>query len=183
MRIVQTAIPDVVIVDPRIFSDERGRFFELWREERFHEVAKGAIFVQDNVSVSRRGVVRGLHFQNPGAQGKLVSVLSGAAWDVAVDVRLGSPTFGHWVAEELSATNGRQLWIPPGFAHGFQALMDETVFHYKVTAPYAPDCERTVRYDDPSLGIPWPLPAVSVAARDAAAPLLKEMGGDVLPSW
>jgi dTDP-4-dehydrorhamnose 3,5-epimerase len=180
VKLTPTTLPDVVLIEPRVFSDERGAFFEMWREERYSSLA-GAPFRQDNVSVSRRGVVRGLHFQHPRDQGKLVSVLAGAAFDVVVDVRRGSPSFGKWVAEELSAANRRQLWIPPGFAHGFQALEDDTVFLYKVTELYAPDCERTIRPDDPALAIAWPLPPALLAPRDAAAPLLAAIPPGHLP--
>ncbi len=183
MKKTPLRLHEIVLVEPRVFADERGRFLELWRREAFAGISSQP-FVQDNLSVSRRGVVRGLHFQHPRAQGKLVGVLSGAAWDVAVDVRRGSPTHGQWVAEELTAESGRQLWIPAGFAHGFQALRDDTVFWYKCTDVYQPDCERTVFWADPDLGITWPLTReAAVSPKDAAAPRLSAMGPATLPAY
>ena len=182
MKIIPTALPEVLVLEPRTFRDERGSFRETWHAERYIVVTP-LPFVQDNVSASRRGVVRGLHLQQPHAQGKLVSVLAGAAFDVAVDVRRGSPTFGRWVVEELSQENGRQLWIPPGFAHGFQALADETILSYKCTEVYHPECERTVLWSDPALGIPWPLAGAVVAPKDAAAPTLDRIPAEHLPAF
>jgi dTDP-4-dehydrorhamnose 3,5-epimerase len=182
MTVTPLRLAEVVLVEPRVFADDRGTFFELWRQDRFAAVSS-VPFVQDNVSVSRRGTVRGLHLQHPHPQGKLVSVLAGAAWDVAMDVRIGSPTFGQWAAAELSEENRHQLWIPPGFAHGFQALRDGTVFTYKCTDFYRPECERTVHWADPALGIPWPLPDALVSPRDAAAPRLAEMAPGTLPDF
>ena len=180
MNFSPTALPEVLLLEPRVFRDERGSFRETWHVE--HCLAVTALpFVQDNVSVSRRGVVRGLHVQQPHAQGKLVSVPAGAAFDVVVDVRSGSPAFGQWVAEELSEENGRQLWIPPGFAHGFQALADDTVFLYKCTDVYHPECERTVLWSDPALAIPWPVGEALVAPKDAVAPWLDRMPAEHLP--
>lgn len=169
------AIADVVLMEPRAFADERGLFFESFNAAAF-AAATGVsrLFVQDNHSVSRRGVVRGLHYQLPPfAQGKLVRVVAGAVFDVAVDVRRGSPTFGRWVGEMLSAENRRQLWIPEGFAHGFMALEDETQFLYKTTAPYNRDSERAIMWNDPAIAIDWPRnfdPIVS--ERDMRAPVL-----------
>jgi len=183
VKVAPTAIPDVLLVEPRVFEDGRGAFFETWRLDRYGAAVTPLDFVQDNVSVSRRGVVRGLHFQQPHAQGKLVGVLAGAAWDVAVDVRRGSPTFGHWVAEELSERNRRQLWIPPGFAHGFQALSDGVVFHYKCTDVYHPECERTALWSDPALALPWPIAAAIVCAKDAEAPPLDRIPPEHLPQF
>lgn len=172
MNVIPTGLPGVTIVEPRIFADTRGVFFEAWRDERYGDVTGGMPFVQDSVSVSKKGVIRGMHFQAPKPQGKLVMVLAGSCYDVALDVRSGSATFGQWCGVELSAANRRQLWIPPGFAHGFQALEDDTVFLYKLTDRYAPECEWVVNYADPALGIRWPLPASEVAPKDAAAPPL-----------
>jgi dTDP-4-dehydrorhamnose 3,5-epimerase len=169
------AIADVVLMEPRAFADERGLFFESFNAAAFAEATGvSRLFVQDNHSVSRRGVVRGLHYQLPPfAQGKLVRVVAGAVFDVAVDVRRGSPTFGRWVGEMLSAENRRQLWIPEGFAHGFMALEDETQFLYKTTAPYNRDSERAIMWNDPAIAIDWPRnfdPIVS--ERDMRAPVL-----------
>jgi dTDP-4-dehydrorhamnose 3,5-epimerase len=163
------------LVTPRVFPDERGCFFESYSRRRYEEWGIEGDFVQDNVSVSGRGVVRGLHFQNPAPQGKLLAVLHGAVFDVAVDLRVDSPTFGHWEGVELSAQNRHQLWIPPGFAHGFQALSDDAVVAYKCTGYYDADAERALRWDDPAIGIRWPLPQALVSPRDAAAPLLGEL--------
>ena len=180
MKLVQSRLPDVVIIEPSVFSDERGWFMESFNEPRFHQalLALGLpaprAFVQDNHSCSGAGVLRGLHFQvAPHAQGKLVRVVAGAAWDVAVDIRRHSPTFGQWFGLELSAANRRQLWIPEGFAHGFLALQDDTHFLYKTTDVYAKDCERSIIWNDADLDIAWPLAllpnAPIVASKDAAA--------------
>jgi dTDP-4-dehydrorhamnose 3,5-epimerase len=176
----ETKLEGVLIVEPRVFADERGRFWETWNAERYAARGIPGPFVQDNVSVSKRGVLRGLHYQNPNAQGKLVSVLHGAVYDVAVDLREGSPTFGEWVGVELSAADGRQVWIPVGFAHGFQALCDGTAFSYKCTAPYSPADECGLRWDDPALGIEWPLDEPVVSPKDAAAPRLVDVPADHL---
>ena len=178
MKLTQTAIPDVVLIEPAVFEDERGWFMESFNEQRFHaELAKLGLprprpFVQDNHSCSRKGVLRGLHYQlPPHAQGKLVRVVQGAAFDVAVDIREGSPTFGQWVGMELSAANRRMLWIPEGFAHGFVALEDDTHFLYKTTDYYAKESEAAIRADDPALAIAWPAGIdFSRNAKDAEAP-------------
>jgi dTDP-4-dehydrorhamnose 3,5-epimerase len=185
VTVTETKLEGVLVLEPRVFADERGRFVETWNAERYAEAGILGPFVQDNVSVSKRGVLRGLHFQNPNAQGKLVSVLHRTVYDVAVDLRQGSPTFGEWVGVELSAENGRQMWIPEGFAHGFQALCDGTVFSYKCTAPYSPTDEHSLRWDDPALGIDWPLAEPVVSVKDAAAPVLmglpeEQLFGDAL---
>ena len=183
MKLLPTALPGVMIVEPQVFSDDRGWFMESWNARRWDEALRAADqplprpFVQDNHSCSRAGVLRGLHYQlPPSPQGKLVRVVQGSAFDVAVDLRRASPTFGQWYGTELSAANRRQLWVPEGFAHGFVALEDDTHFLYKVTSVYAKDCERSVRWDDPAIGVAWPLPAGMaaplLAPKDAAAPLL-----------
>ena len=178
MKLLATRLPGVLIVEPAVFADDRGWFMESFNHARFEEaVGRPVRFVQDNHSCSRAGVLRGLHYQlPPHAQGKLVRVVQGAAFDVAVDLRRESPTFGQWEGVELSALNKRQLWIPEGFAHGFLALQDDTHFLYKTTDVYARDCERSIRWDDPAIGIGWPLPpglkAPLVAPKDAAAPVL-----------
>jgi len=172
--VTKTALPEVLIFEPKLFGDARGFFMESFNQKVFEEaVGLPTHFVQDNHSRSARGVLRGLHFQRPPhAQGKLVRVTAGRVLDVAVDIRRSSPRFGQWVAVELSADNHRQLWIPPGFAHGFAVLSDSADFLYKTTDFYAPDCEGAVRWDDPTLGIDWQLQglAPSVSAKDAAAP-------------
>ena len=180
MKLIPTALPDVVIVEPTLHSDERGWFYESFHEPRFRDglqalgqPAPGA-FVQDNHSRSKAGVLRGLHYQlPPRAQGRLLRVVRGAAWDVAVDLRRASPTFGRWVGIDLSADNRLQMWMPPGFAHGFLALEEGTEVVYKATDVYAPECERAVRWDDPQLGIDWPLVGGMrplLLPKDAAAP-------------
>lgn len=173
MNVTRTPIPDVLLFEPKVFGDERGFFLESFSQRAFDDAAgPGHVFVQDNHSRSARGVLRGLHYQlPPHAQGKLVRVTSGAVFDVAVDMRRGSPTFGRWAGAELSAQNHRQLWIPPGFAHGFLVLSESADFLYKTTAYYAPQAEAAVRWDDPALAIAWPdvgaPPQLSAKDRDA----------------
>lgn len=169
MNIVETAIPGPLVIEPRVFGDARGFFLETWNQRVFAEAGLDLTFVQDNHSRSQKGVLRGLHFQNPGPQGKLVRVVSGAVFDVAVDLRASSPSFGQWVGIELSAANQRMFWIPEGFAHGFVTLEDDTDFLYKCTAPYAPQAEFTLAWDDPSVGIAWPEIGI--------APLVSEKDG------
>lgn len=173
MKLVRTAIPDVVVIEPQIFNDARGFFYESFNQQAFNEATgTNYQFVQDNHSKSSRGVLRGLHYQlSPKAQGKLVRVVQGKVWDVAVDIRKGSPTFGQWVVEELSADNHKQLWIPPGFAHGFITLSDTAEFLYKTTEYYSPEHERAIRWNDPQLAIAWPLLAkdIQVSVKDQQA--------------
>lgn len=157
MNIIETALPGVLIIEPRVFGDSRGFFMETWNAAAFAGAGLDLDFVQDNHSRSQKGVLRGLHFQNPGPQGKLVRVTQGAVFDVAVDLRASSPTFGQWVGAELSADNRRMLWVPEGFAHGFLTLTDDTDFLYKCTAPYAPQSEHTLAWNDPDVGIDWPV--------------------------
>ncbi len=184
MKTIRTSIPDVLLFEPTVFGDERGWFTESFNEQRFNDALQSlglpvpGNFVQDNHSCSSRGVLRGLHYQvAPHAQGKLVRVVKGSAFDVAVDIRPGSATFGRWVGEVLSAENHHQLWIPAGFAHGFQALEDDTHFLYKTTRYYAKACERSLLWNDPALNILWPLEGLSalVAAKDGAAPPLAKI--------
>lgn len=182
MIVERLALPEVLLVKPKVWRDERGQFLEIWRERQYGEHGMGP-FVQDNVSVSRKGVLRGLHLQHPHAQGKLVSALRGSVFDVAVDVRRGSPNFAKWVGVELSEENGWQLYVPPGFAHGFQALSDGVVFTYKCTDYYTPKSERTIRWDDQAVGVRWPLPAPLVAPKDMTARSLGEFDPDWLPGY
>ena len=177
MNIIKTDIPDVVIVEPKVFGDHRGYFFESFSQRDFDANVREVRFVQDNESKSRYGVVRGLHYQlSPYAQSKLVRVVSGRVLDVAVDIRVGSPTFGKHVAVELSGENHRQLFIPRGFAHGFAVLSDEVVFQYKCDNFYSPEHEGAIAWDDPDLGIDWGVPAdkVMLSAKDMAHPRLKD---------
>ena len=158
MQVVQTAIPDVLLLEPKVFGDDRGFFFESFNQQTFQNLTGiKANFVQDNHSKSVANVLRGLHYQIEQAQGKLVRVTSGEVFDVAVDIRRQSSTFGKWVGALLSAENKRQMWIPPGFAHGFVVLKDNTEFLYKTTDYYAPQYERCIRWDDPAIGIEWPV--------------------------
>jgi dTDP-4-dehydrorhamnose 3,5-epimerase len=177
MKAEALSLSGLVLFEPRSFADDRGAFFETFNAERFRAATGlAADFPQDNHSVSRRGVVRGLHYQlPPHAQGKLVRVVAGAVWDVAVDIRRSSPTFGQWFGVELSAENRRQLWIPPGFAHGFVALTDGAEFLYKTTALWHGPSERAIRWNDPALGIAWPETGSPVLSdKDEAAPVLSE---------
>ena len=178
MKFLSTDLPGVVLIEPAVFADDRGWFSESFQRQRFIDglaslgLPAPRDFVQDNESTSRAGVLRGLHYQlPPHPQGKLVRVTQGRAFDVAVDIRRGSPAFGRWFGAELSAANHRQMWIPEGFAHGFVALEDRTHFQYKTTDIYARDCERAIAWNDPRLGIRWPGDVAFVlAAKDAAAP-------------
>lgn len=156
MQVIQTPLAGLLVFEPRVFGDERGFFLETFQIDRYREAGLPETWVQDNLSRSRQGTLRGLHYQLQFPQGKLVYVTRGAVWDVAVDLRRASPTFGQWHAEELSETNHRQMYLPPGFAHGFCVLSDVADFAYKCTSPYRPQDERTLQWDDPELGIAWP---------------------------
>ena len=159
MKVTETKLPGVKIIDPQVFSDSRGSFHESFNQQRFDQlVQKDVTFVQDNHSVSTKGVIRGLHYQiSPFSQGKLVRVVSGAVFDVAVDIRPDSKSFGKWVGVDLTGDNNRQLWIPEGYAHGFQVISESAVFLYKTTNFYSPEHERCIRWDDPTLSIDWPI--------------------------
>jgi dTDP-4-dehydrorhamnose 3,5-epimerase len=178
MKVTATAIPDVLILEPKVFGDERGFFMESFNQRVFDEAVGGKVnFVQDNHSRSARGVLRGLHYQvAPHAQGKLVRVTQGRVFDVAVDIRHASPTYGAWAGVELNAAHHKQLWIPPGLAHGFLVLSESADFLYKATAYYEPQAERALRWNDAALGIEWPELGMApiLSSRDAAAPSLAE---------
>ena len=176
MHVIPTAIPEVLVIEPKVFGDARGFFFESYNRKAFHEATGLDVdFVQDNHSRSAQGVLRGLHYQIQQPQGKLVRVVAGAVFDVAVDIRRSSPSFGQWVGLELSAENKKMLWVPPGFAHGFLVLSDGTEFLYKTTDYYAPSSERAIAWDDPQIGIAWPLPfAPLLSAKDQAAAKLHD---------
>ncbi len=176
MQITPTAIPEVAIIEPRVFCDERGFFLETFQAQRYAAVGIHAPFVQDNCSGSRRGVLRGLHYQISRPQGKLVSATAGQIFDVAVDLRRSSPTFARWVGATLSAENRRQMWIPPGFAHGFYVTSDWAEVGYKTTDFYNPECERTLLWNDPRVGVAWPLQggAPLLSAKDARGRPLAE---------
>lgn len=177
MNVIKTAIPDVLIIEPKVFGDERGFFFESFNQAKFEAaVGRKVNFVQDNHSKSAKGVLRGLHYQNPNPQGKLVRVTQGEVFDVAVDIRPSSKTFGRWVGEILSAENKKQLWIPEGFAHGFLVLSDTAEFLYKTTDFYAPEYEGCLRWDDPLLSIKWPLnESPRVSSKDENGQLFSEI--------
>ena len=177
MNITETELPGVLLIEPRVFGDARGFFMETWQRARYQEAGIDVDFVQDNLSFSQKGVLRGLHFQNPNAQGKLVHVLQGEVFDVAVDIRPGSPHRGRWVAATLSGDNHRQLYIPPGFAHGFCVTSDTALFAYKCTDFYNAAAEGFVAWDDPDLGIEWPDlgDPPSLSDKDAAAPRLRDI--------
>ena len=169
MNVIETSIPGLLIIEPRVFGDARGFFMETWNAGAFAAAGLDLAFVQDNHSRSQKGVLRGLHFQNPSPQGKLVRVTNGAVFDVAVDLRASSPTFGKWVGVELSAQNKRMFWVPEGLAHGFLTLEDDTDFLYKCTAPYAPQSEHTLAWDDPAVGIEWPVAGLDPIISDKDA--------------
>lgn len=175
MRLVATGLPGVLLVEPRVHRDERGFFLEVFHAGRFAEQGLEVAFVQDNHSLSRRGTLRGLHLQTASLQGKLVRAIEGEIFDVAVDVRVGSPTFGRWEGVTLSAENLLSLWIPPGFAHGFCVTSERAQVEYKCTALYRADADLAIRWDDPELAVEWPLAAPLLSPKDAAAPHLAEV--------
>lgn len=177
MQVLETELPEVLVLEPAIHRDDRGYFMEMFRNSMVDEVLPtDRPFVQDNLSSSKKGVLRGLHYQvAPKEHGKLVSAVSGSVFDVAVDIRASSPTFGSWVARELSDENGRQLWVPPGFAHGFLALSDTALLFYKLTRYYSPEHDRSIRWDDPDIDIDWPLDGQPIVSpKDAMAVMLGE---------
>jgi dTDP-4-dehydrorhamnose 3,5-epimerase len=180
VNVIRCELAGLCIVEPKVFGDARGFFMETWNERRYREAGLEASFVQDNLSVSRRGILRGLHFQNPASQGKLVSVLQGEVFDVAVDLRRSSPTFGKWHATRLSGENKLQFYVPPGFAHGFQVLSETAMFHYKCTEFYSPNDELTLRWDDPDVRVQWPQPDPLLSERDAQGLRLRDIPSDRL---
>ena len=180
MNVHRCELAGLLIIEPKVFGDARGYFLETWNERRYHEVGLEARFVQDNLSSSRRGILRGLHLQNPNPQGKLLQVLQGEVFDVAVDLRRGSPTFKRWHGLTLSDQNKRQFYIPPGFAHGFAVLSEMALFHYKCTAFYSPADEISIRWNDPEIGVQWPLKEPLLSDRDAKAIPLREVPEDRL---
>lgn len=175
MKVSRTKISDVLLLEPRKFSDARGYFLETWSRARYADLGIEADFVQDNLSRSHQNVLRGLHFQNPSPQAKLVSVIRGAVFDVAVDLRIASSTFGQWVGEHLTAENHRQMYVPIGFAHGFVVTSGDAMFAYKCTAPYAPSHEHHLLWNDPDVDIDWPVDLPLVSEKDAAAPRLRDL--------
>jgi dTDP-4-dehydrorhamnose 3,5-epimerase len=176
MKVIPSEIPDVLILEPKVFGDERGFFLESFNQQRFNEaLGRDVTFVQDNHSLSAKGVLRGLHYQIQNAQGKLVRVVSGEIYDVAVDIRRGSPTFGKWVGEIISASNKKQIWVPTGFAHGFVTLSETAEVLYKTTDYYQPSYERSIQWNDPEINISWPIDyQPTLSAKDAQAVLLRD---------
>ncbi|EKT4439612.1 TPA: dTDP-4-dehydrorhamnose 3,5-epimerase [Stenotrophomonas maltophilia] len=183
MKVIETCLSGCVVIEPKVFGDERGFFFEGWNAERFGDLGLPTQFVQSNVSSSSEGVLRGLHYQWPRPQGKLVSVLEGEVYDVAVDIRHGSPTFGQWEAVVLSAHNKRQFWIPEGFAHGFAVLSERALFHYLCTDVYVPEADAGIRWNDSEIAVNWPLGSPMLSAKDERAPFLKDIPEDRLPVY
>lgn len=183
MKVTQTNLPSVVIIEPDVYGDERGYFLETWSQKRYAEAGVPEIFVQDNLSRSSKGILRGLHLQHPHGQGKLVQVYRGEVYDVAVDVRVGSPTFGQWMGTRLSEDDHRQVYIPPGFAHGFCVLSDVALFGYKCTEAYHRESELGLIWNDPALGIDWPVTDPTVSAKDASFSPLAEIPKDRLPQY
>lgn len=182
MKTINTELEGVVIIEPEVFTDERGYFLEGWHHQKYTDAGIPHLFVQDNISHSVKGVLRGIHFQNPGEQGKLVAVRAGAVFDVAVDLRADSPTFKKWVGVELSEENKRQLFIPAGFGHGFKVLSDEAIFVYKCTEYYRKEYEHTLRWDDPDVGVEWPGETKHIMSpKDASAPFLRDLPPGALP--
>jgi len=181
VKVIQTDLPGCLVIEPRVFGDDRGFFFESFNLDKLAGSGLKPEFVQGNVSSSRRGVLRGLHYQWPKPQGKYVSVIEGEVWDVAVDIRRGSPTFGRWTGVVLSAENRRHFWIPEGFAHGFVTLSEHAVFTYLCTATYDPAADAAVRWNDATLAVDWPVTDVTLSDKDARAPFLEDIPEDRLP--
>ncbi|MGN6478590.1 dTDP-4-dehydrorhamnose 3,5-epimerase [Luteibacter sp.] len=183
MKFNETTLPGCIVIEPQVFGDTRGFFYESYNEAKFQEAGITRRYVQSNVSRSARGVLRGLHYQWPNPQGKLVSVLEGEVYDVAVDIRRGSPTFGKWAAVMLTAENHRHFWIPEGFAHGFCVVSEHATFAYQCTALYDPKGDASVRWDDPDIGIDWPVSMPLLSMKDEKAPFLRDVQADRLPEF
>ncbi|HVI26156.1 MAG TPA: dTDP-4-dehydrorhamnose 3,5-epimerase [Xanthomonadaceae bacterium] len=183
MKIIETGLPGCLVLEPQVFGDDRGFFYESFNRDKLRAAGLDVAFVQGNVSSSARGVLRGLHYQWPNPQGKLVSVLEGEVWDVAVDIRRGSPTFGRWEATVLSAENKRHFWVPEGFAHGFAVLSERALFTYLCTASYDRDADAGIRWNDAALAIDWPVAEPLLSGKDARAPFLDEVPPERLPTY
>lgn len=183
MNLIETSIPGVLIIEPKVFGDQRGFFFETWQQKRYAEIGLPEQFVQDNLSFSRYGVLRGLHFQHPNEQGKLMYVMQGTVYDVAVDIRKGSPTFGQWTGVMLSAENRKQFYIPPGFAHGFCVLSYSALFTYKCTDFYNAAAEGSVLWNDPDIGIEWPVKTPELSTKDQNGIRLQDYPSELLPTY
>ncbi len=180
---IQTDLPGVLVLEPRVFTDDRGFFIETFQSQRYKEYGINYSFVQDNISESMRGTLRGLHYQYPHSQGKLIQVMAGSVFDVVVDIRRGSPVFGNWFGTEISAANKRQLWVPPGCAHGFCVTSDAAIFHYKCTDFYSPQSEHTIKWNDEDIAIDWPVFDPVVSSKDAIGLKLKDMSEENLPAF
>lgn len=183
MKFIETSLPGCIVVEPQVFGDSRGFFYESYNEAKYRATGIERKFIQSNVSRSARGVLRGLHFQWPNPQGKLVSVLEGEVYDVAVDIRRGSPSFGRWTGVMLTAENHRHFWIPEGFAHGFCVVSEHATFSYQCTELYDAKADGSVRWDDPAIGVDWPVSSPLLSEKDANAPLLAEMPHHRLPEY
>jgi len=181
VKVIETGIPGLIVTEPVVHGDTRGFFMETWNVDRYREAGLTAQFVQSNLSRSSAGVIRGLHFQHPEPQGKLVCVLEGVVWDVAVDIRTDSPTFGQWAGVELSAENHRQMYVPEGFAHGFCVVGETALLSYLCTAVYRSEFDSVVAWNDPDIGIRWPLENGELSAKDANAPALADLPAERLP--
>ena len=183
MKLIESELPGCFIIEPRVFADDRGYFYESWSQPRLAAAGLPVSFVQGNVSASARGVLRGLHYQWPNPQGKLVSVLEGEVYDVAVDIRRGSPTFGRWTAVMLSADNKRHFYIPEGYAHGFAVVSERALFCYQCTAPYDAASDAGIRWNDAAFGIDWPIAEPLLSDKDARAPWLSDIAPERLPEY
>jgi dTDP-4-dehydrorhamnose 3,5-epimerase len=183
MNVKETKLPGVLILEPRVFSDDRGYFLETWNSKLYEQAGIPGPFVQDNISFSKKGVLRGLHFQYPQPQGKLIQVLSGEVVDVVVDIRVGSPTYGQWLGEVLSETNHRQMYVPPGFAHGYCVTSETALFSYKCTDFYNPATEHGIIWNDPDIGIEWPTAEPVLSPKDAVYPRLKDLKPENMPRF
>jgi dTDP-4-dehydrorhamnose 3,5-epimerase len=181
VRTIETGVPGLIIIEPVVHGDARGFFMETWQADRYEAAGLPGRFVQSNLSRSGPGVIRGLHYQHPQPQGKLVSILEGRAFDVAVDIRPDSPSFRQWVGVELSAENHRQLYVPPGFAHGFCVLSDSALLSYFCTEVYRSECDKAIAWDDPDIGVRWPLKSGRLSQKDAVAQRLRDVGDQDLP--
>ena len=183
MNIKETNIPGVLILEPKVFTDDRGYFLETWNSMRYEQAGIPGPFVQDNISFSTKGILRGLHFQYPQSQGKLIQVLLGEVMDIVVDIRVGSPTYGQWISEVLSESNHRQMYIPPGFAHGYCVTSEAAIFSYKCTDFYNPATEHGIIWNDPDIGIEWPVAEPILSKKDAVYPRLEEFQPENLPQF
>ncbi len=183
MNIKETKLSGVLILEPKVFSDDRGYFLETWNNTRYEQASIPGPFVQDNISFSKKGILRGLHFQYPQSQGKLIQVLSGEVVDVVVDIRVGSPTYGQWFGEVLSESNHRQIYVPPGFAHGYCVTSETALFSYKCTDFYNPATEHGIIWNDPDIGIEWPIAEPVLSPKDVVYPRLKDLRPENVPQF